>query len=131
MSVISAVVFACSTMLFSDSLLNLLGASNQTREYARQYMTYVVGVGGIFNVMSMVLSNLIRSCGYSKEAGIGISMGGILNIVLDPIFMFLVFPDGMQVTGAAFATMFSNILTFIYFVIVCVNIRKKTVCKRQ
>ena len=90
-------------------------------------MTYVVGVGGIFNVMSMVLSNLIRSCGYSKEAGIGISMGGILNIVLDPIFMFLVFPDGMQVTGAAFATMLSNILTFIYFVIVCVNIRKKTV----
>ena len=127
MSVISAVVFACSTMLFSDSLLNLLGASNQTREYARQYMTYVVGVGGIFNVMSMVLSNLIRSCGYSKEAGIGISMGGILNIVLDPIFMFLVFPDGMQVTGAAFATMLSNILTFIYFVIVCVNMRKKTV----
>lgn len=127
MSVISAVVFACSTMVFSDFLLNLLGASNQTREYARQYMLYVVGIGGVFNVMSMVLSNLIRSGGYSKEAGIGISMGGILNIVLDPIFMFLVFPDGMQVTGAAFATMLSNIFTFIYFVIVCVNIRKKTV----
>ncbi|MGN1155024.1 MAG: MATE family efflux transporter [Agathobacter sp.] len=127
LSFLFAVVFACSTMLFCDPLLNLLGASNQTSEYARQYMIYVVGIGGIFNVMSMVLSHLIRSMGYSKEAGIGISMGGILNIVLDPIFMFLIFPDGMQVTGAAFATMLSNILTFIYFVIVCVKIRKKTV----
>ncbi|MGN0368176.1 MAG: MATE family efflux transporter [Wujia sp.] len=127
MSFITAVAVACSTMLFCDPLLTLLGASNQTREYARQYMMYVVGIGGVFNVMSMVLSNLIRSCGYSKEAGIGISLGGILNIILDPIFMFWVFPDGMQVTGAAFATMISNILTFLYFIIICVNIRKKTV----
>lgn len=127
MSFFAAAMFACITMLFCDPLLNLLGASNQTRKYARQYMIYVVGIGGIFNVMSLVLSNLIRSGGYSKEAGIGISMGGILNVVLDPIFMFLVFPDGMQVTGAAFATMLSNILTFTYYVIVCFNLRKKTV----
>ena len=78
-------------------------------------------------MLSMVLSNLIRSSGYSKEAGIGISMGGILNIVLDPVFMFWVFPDGMQVTGAAFATMLSNIVTFLYFVFVCINIRTKAV----
>lgn len=127
MSVLSAAFFVCLVMLFSEPLLTLLGASNQTRDYARQYLIYVVGVGGFFNVMSMVLSNLIRSVGYSKEAGIGISFGGILNIILDPIFMFLIFPDGMQVTGAAVATMLSNMITFVYFVIICIRIRKKTV----
>lgn len=127
MSALSAAIFVCLVMLFSEPLLTLLGASNQTRYYARQYLIYVVGVGGFFNVMSMVLSNLIRSVGYSKEAGIGISFGGVLNIILDPIFMFLIFPDGMQVTGAAVATMLSNMITFSYFVIICIRIRKKTV----
>lgn len=127
MSALSAAIFVCLVMLFSEPLLTLLGASNQTRDYARQYLIYVVGVGGFFNVMSMVLSNLIRSVGYSKEAGIGISFGGVLNIILDPIFMFLIFPDGMQVTGAAVATMLSNMITFSYFVIICIRIRKKTV----
>lgn len=127
MSALSAAIFVCLVMLFSEPLLTLLGASNQTRDYARQYLIYVVGVGGFFNVMSMVLSNLIRSVGYSKEAGIGISFGGVLNIILDPIFMFLIFPDGMEVTGAAVATMLSNMITFSYFVIICIRIRKKTV----
>lgn len=127
MSLLTAIAFAGITMLFCDPLLNLLGASDQTRDYARHYLFYVVGIGGVFNVMSMVLSNLIRSVGYSKEAGIGISLGGVLNMILDPIFMFLVFPDGMQVTGAAVATMLSNVIAFSYFVIICIKIQKKTV----
>lgn len=127
MAVTSAIIFACIALLFCNPLLNLLGASDQTRDYARQYLIYVVGIGGTFNVMSIVLSNLIRSAGYSKEAGIGISLGGLLNIVLDPIFMFWVFPDGMQVQGAAFATMLSNIFAFSYFAILCFRIRKNTI----
>ena len=127
MSLLTAVAFAGITMLFCNPLLNLLGASDQTRDYARQYLFYVVGIGGVFNVMSMVLSNLIRSVGYSKEAGIGISFGGVLNMILDPIFMFWIFPDGMQVTGAAVATMLSNVITFSYFVIICIKIQKNTV----
>ncbi len=127
MSLLTAVAFAGITMLFCNPLLNLLGASDQTRDYARQYLFYVVGIGGVFNVMSMVLSNLIRSVGYSKEAGIGISFGGVLNMILDPILMFWIFPDGMQVTGAAVATMLSNVITFSYFVIICIKIQKNTV----
>ena len=127
MSLLTAVAFAGITMLFCNPLLNLLGASDQTRDYARQYLFYVVGIGGVFNVMSMVLSNLIRSVGYSKEAGIGISFGGVLNMILDPILMFWSFPDGMQVTGAAVATMLSNVITFSYFVIICIKIQKNTV----
>lgn len=126
MSFAAAVLFVGSSMIFADPLLDLLGASDQTREYAKQYLIYVVGVGGIFNVLSIVLSNLIRSVGYSKEAGVGVSLGGILNIILDPIFMFVVFPEGMQVTGAAVATMLSNVVSFAYYFVICVRIRKKT-----
>lgn len=127
LSVLFALVFSGLTLLFSTPLLTFLGASEKTLVYARQYLMLVVGIGGPFNVMAMVLSNLVRSTGYSKEAGIGISLGGIANIILDPVFMFMVFPDGMQVTGAAVATMLSNVLAFTYYVIVCIRIRRKTV----
>lgn len=127
MALAVSLAFSFITVVFSTPILNMLGASEQTFEYARQYMFYVVGIGGAFNVMSMVMSNLIRNAGFSKEAGVGISIGGILNIVLDPICMFWVFPDGMQVTGAAVATMLSNIITFAYYVIVSIKIRNKTV----
>lgn len=127
MAFVAAFVFAIITMAFAIPLLDLLGASDQTRGYAWQYLLYVVGIGGTFNVMSMVMSNLIRSTGFSKEAGLGISMGGVLNIFLDPIFMFVIFPDGMQVTGAAFATMLSNMVTFTYYAVVSYKIRNKTV----
>lgn len=127
MSLATSIAFSGLTMIFCNPLLNLLGASDQTREYARQYLIFVVGIGGTFNVLSMVLSNLIRSTGYSKEAGIGMSLGGVLNIILDPIFMFVVFPSGMQVTGAAVATMISNVIAFSYYVIICIKIRNTTV----
>lgn len=127
MAVGVSVIFSGLTMAFCDPLLRLLGASSVTLGYGKQYLLYAVGIGGTFNVMSMVLSNLIRSCGYSREAGIGMSLGGVINIFLDPIFMFKVFPEGQQVAGAAFATMLSNIIAFGYFVVVCFRIRKKTV----
>ena len=54
-----------------------------------QYALCVIVLGGIPTVLSNVLSNLIRSSGRSRQAGNGIALGGILNIVLDPLFMFV------------------------------------------
>lgn len=127
MSVITSAVFCICAVAFSEPILRLLGASDNTIEYAKQYLIYVVGFGGTFSVLSMVLSNLIRSIGYSKEAGIGMGIGGVLNIALDPLFMFVIFPDGMQVMGAAVATMISNIVAFLYFGFVCVKNRENPV----
>lgn len=54
-------------------------------------------------------------------------MGGLLNVLLDPLFMFLILPDGYEVVGAAVATMLSNVITLIYFILVYGKLRKSTV----
>lgn len=127
MSVALSLVLAGGSVIFADPFLKLLGASDNTIGFAKQYLIFVVGIGGTFSVLGMVLSNLIRSIGYSKEAGLGMGIGGVLNIILDPIFMFVIFPEGKQVMGAAVATMISNIVAFLYFVFVCVKIRENPV----
>ena len=111
-----ALLFSFICLVFMNPLLRLLGASDMTIGYARQYLLCVVILGGLPTVLSSTMSAMLRNIGYSKEAGFGIGLGGVLNIVLDPIFMFLLLPDGWEVLGAALATMLSNIIAFIYFV---------------
>jgi Na+-driven multidrug efflux pump len=64
------------------------------------------------------MSHLLRSAGYSKESGFGLALGGISNIILDPLFMFVILPPGNEVTGAAIATLCSNVITLIYFLFI-------------
>lgn len=81
-------------------------------------------VGGIPTVAGLVLSHLVRSVGKTKEAGIGLTIGAVMNIILDPIFIFVF---GMQVAGAAVATMLSNVISVLYFFVVLTKIRKTSV----
>ncbi len=110
-----AAVFSVSMLLFMNPLLSLVGAGENTIVYARHYTFCVLVIGGIPTVLSNVLSNLIRCVGYSKKASFGIAMGGILNIVLDPLFMFVILPDGYQVLGVGIATCISNCVACAYF----------------
>ena len=114
----SAFAFSVICLLFMNPLLRLLGASDLTIGYARQYLLCVVILGGLPTVLSSTMSAMLRNIGCSREAGFGIGLGGVLNIVLDPIFMFLLLPDGWEVLGAALATMLSNVIAFVYFVFV-------------
>lgn len=81
-------------------------------------------VGGIPTVAGLVLGHLVRSVGKTKEAGIGLTIGGVMNIIVDPIFIFVF---GMQVAGAAVATMLSNVISMLYFFMVLAKIRKTSV----
>lgn len=113
-----AALFAVGIAVFMEPVLGLLGAGENTYEYAKQYAMCVIVVGGIPTVLSNVLSNLIRSIGRSKEASAGIILGGLLNIALDPLFMFVLLPDGSEVLGAGIATCISNCTAFLFFVVV-------------
>ena len=115
MAALASLVFSLLCLLFMNPLLRLLGASDNTIGYARQYLLFVVVIGGMANVVSGVMSFLLRNAGYSREAALGLSMGGLLNIALDPLFMFFILPDGLQVMGAGLATMLSNVATLVYF----------------
>lgn len=110
-----AAVFALGTFLFMDPLLGLLGAGVNTYPYARQYAFCVIVLGGIPTVLSNVLANLIRSIGRSREASAGIILGGLLNIALDPLFMFVLLPPGHAVLGAGIATCVSNCVALLFF----------------
>ena len=123
----AALAFSLSCFFAMDPLLRFLGASDNTIGYARQYLFFVVVLGGIPTILANTMSAMVRNIGRSKEAGFGLSLGGILNVILDPIFMFVLLPDGYQVMGAAIATMLSNVITFVYFVLVYRRLENSTV----
>lgn len=116
-SLIVVCLISIFVFVFQDPVLVFLGTSSETIEYARQYAIYVVIIGGIPTVQSICLSHLLRNEGYTKQASFGLAMGGIINIILDPIFMFLVYKPGNEVKGAAVATMLSNFIVLGYYLI--------------
>ena len=123
----SALVFSLLCLAFMDPLLYLLGASENTIGYARQYLIPVVIIGAPPTLLANTMSTMLRNVGYSKEAGFGVSLGGLLNVGLDPLFMFVLLPKGYEVLGAALATLLSNLVSFVYFIVVYQKVRSKTV----
>lgn len=127
LAIFIAALFSLGMGLFMEPILNILGAGNNTHDYARQYATCVIVIGGIPTVLSNVLSNLIRSIGRSREASTGIILGGLLNIALDPLFMFVLMPEGNEVLGAGIATCLSNCVALLYFIVVLIRMGKNSV----
>lgn len=122
-----AALFALLMGLFMEPVLTLLGAGDNTFAFARQYALCVIVAGGVPTVLSNVLANLLRSIGRSREAGFGIILGGLLNIALDPLFMFVLLPDGLEVLGAGAATCLSNCAACCFFFGVLVRMGKDAV----
>ena len=120
-------VYALLCGLFTRPLARLLGASDNTIDYAASYLFWAVVIGAVPSTLSLTMSHLLRSAGYSKESGTGLAIGGISNILLDPLFMFVLLPAGNEVTGAAMATMLSNGIALGYFLFVYRKLRGKTV----
>ena len=120
-------LFSVGIGVFMRPLLSLLGAGERTYEYARQYAMCVIVFGGVPTVLSNVLSNLIRSIGMSRQASTGIILGGLLNIALDPLFMFVLLPEGSEVLGAGIATCLSNCVAFLYFAVILIRLRRDPV----
>lgn len=122
-----ALLYSLACLIFMDPLLGLLGATQNTLAYSRQYTLWVIVVGGVPSCLSMTMAHLLRSEGYAKYASYGLSGGGILNMLLDPLFMFVIMRPGQEVMGAALATMLSNCLSLCYFALVFLRLRKSTV----
>ena len=127
MAFICALAFSLIVFVFLEPLLTLLGADENTLTYAKQYVTMTTVIGGMPTVMSMCMPQLLRNAGYSKEAGIGVGIGSLINIALDPIFMFVILPSGKEVLGAGIATMLSNCVSMIYFIYFFRKVKDNTV----
>lgn len=109
-----ALLYSFLVGIFLDPLLGILGASSATIGYAHSYAVIVIVIGSLPGILSMALAHLLRNTGFSAKASFGLSMGGILNCFLDPLFMFVILPPGMEVTGAAAATTISNTIACLY-----------------
>lgn len=108
--------YSAFTWIFADLFINWLGGrAPEVHGYARDYLMITVTLGGLATAMSTFLSHLIRSEGRSFQASAGIMLGGVLNIALDPLFMFVLLPSGREIIGAAIATALSNLCALIYF----------------
>lgn len=114
-------LYGLAVIALRGALLPILGADAATAQYCSSYIFWTVGVGALPTVLNAALAHLVRAEGYSGAASLGVAFGGILNIVLDPVFIFLFH---MQITGAAIATMLSNVAARVYFFIFLFRIRK-------
>ena len=126
---ISAAVFSILTLIFMTPLMKLLGSEEATLHYCKQYLIATVVFGSIPTVLSMCMPQLLRNAGYSKEAGIGVGIGSIINVVLDPLFMFVILSRGNEVLGAGIATMLSNFISLAYFIFIFHKVRNESVLK--
>ena len=111
--------------VFLEPILRVLGASANTLEFAKQYSILVIVIGSTPAILSLTLAHLLRNTGYSSQASFGLSLGGVLNIVLDPLFMFVLLPRGQEVIGAALATLISNVVGCGYLLFAFVQAQKK------
>ena len=124
---LSTLVFSLLILLFINPILRFLGADNATIVYARQYVLMTSVAGGVPTVLSICMPLLIRNVGYARQAGFGVSMGSLLNVALDPLFMFVILPHGKEVLGAGIATMLSNVISMIYFIVMFIKLKDTTV----
>lgn len=116
-------LFSLASFVFRQPLLGFLGASGTSFAYAESYLVWVVCVGGVPTVVSLAMGHMLRSEGHARQASLGMMAGGILNVILDPIFIFIL---GLDVAGAAIATMLSNCFSVLFFAIVYIRLAKKT-----
>lgn len=110
----TALAISAAFALFPGALLRLLGADGTTEPFAERYARWVIVFGAVPSLLSMVMSHFVRADGAAKLAGYVLSAGGVLNLILDPVFMFS-WGLGLGITGAALATFLSNLMTLCLF----------------
>jgi putative MATE family efflux protein len=108
-ALILGAVLAAVGLFFLEPLVYALGATNTIAPYAKEYIRYIL-IGMPYMAASFVLNNILRFQGSAYYAMLGIGAGGILNIVLDPIFIFSL---DMGTGGAALATIISQLVSFL------------------
>ena len=101
-------------LVFRTPILKLLGTDAATFEYAGEYYTWIA-VGAASIILGLVPSNTLRTEGLATQAMAGSILGSIVNIILDPVFIFGL---GQGAAGAAMATVIGNVIADVYYIYV-------------
>lgn len=106
-AIVCGIAVAGIMLFFQKPILYLLGAGEGTYEFASQYYTYMA-IGAPAVILALTPGNLMRTEGLAVEAMAGTIIGSLVNIILDPVFIFGL---GMGAGGAAVATVLGNLAT--------------------
>ena len=104
LTVINSTIVAVLGLALLPVIVAGLGARENTFEYTRQYVSILL-IGSLFTMGNYTLSQLLRSEGSARYSITGMVVGTVVNIVLDPVFIFGL---GMEIRGAAIATILGN-----------------------
>lgn len=107
---VCAVVLTAAAFPLRRGMLMAFGASQSIYPYADTYFTVYL-FGTIFNLLALGMNQFIICQGFAKKGMVSVVLGAVLNIVLDPIFMFAL---EMGVLGAALATVLSQLASCLY-----------------
>ena len=135
-AMMTGVVFLILGNVFIDPIVGFLGATETIAPHAKAYASYIF-YAAPFMMCSFVMNNHLRFQGLATYGMVGITTGGILNMILDPIFIFepghvlfgfltMPFGLGLGTAGAAIATALSQMVSFCILLLQC-NLRKDTI----
>ena len=108
--IILGLLTSVTGLIFKKPLLYLLGASSATFDYANQYITIYL-CGTIIVMTSLGLNSFINAQGFARTGMLTVSIGAACNLILDPVFIFIL---GMGVKGAALATIISQFIAALW-----------------
>lgn len=120
-SVFVGAVIILATMIFLKPVLTLLGATESIMPYALTYAGIYV-LSSIFNVFNVTMNNIVTSEGAAKTTMCALLAGAVLNIFLDPIFIYIL---NLGVAGAAAATAISQVISTLVYL--CYILKKKSI----
>lgn len=103
------IIIMVVSLIFLDKLVMMLGSTETIAPYAKQYIFFIL-LAAPFLMSSLVMNNLLRYEGKAALGMIGMMTGSILNMIMDPIFMFSM---GLGVTGAGLSTAISQMISFV------------------
>ncbi len=104
LTVVNSIIVASVGLIFLKSIVQGLGAKDNTTEFTEQYVRIIL-IGSLFTMGNYTFGQFLRSEGSVKYSIVGMIVGTIVNIILDPIFIFIL---NLQVQGAAIATIIGN-----------------------
>lgn len=110
LSLATGLALLAAGLCFLSPLLRLLGATDTILPYAKQY-AFIILLGAPLQTVGFVLNNTLRSEGNAVRAMVGIVLGSVLNVALDPLFMFAL---DWGMTGAALATVTGQTLSCLF-----------------
>lgn len=109
---ITSVIIMVLCYIFKKPVLFLFGASDETYVYANEYLKIYL-LGTVFSMISTGLNGFINAQGYPRKGMLTVLLGAIINLVLDPVFIY---GFHMGVQGAAIATVISQACSFVWVI---------------